>query len=66
MMVGKRPIIYVPKEESNGPLNVTVALSNGSLYRYIELINELLIPVLHIRNKSFLCPVRKSISLLAF
>lgn len=66
MMVGKRLIICVPKEESDSLLNVTVALSNGSPHRHIELINELLIPVLHIRNKSFLCPARKSISLLAF
>lgn len=66
MTVGKRPIISVPKEDSDGLQNVTLALSNGSLHRHIELINELLIPVLHIRNQSFLCPARKSISLLAF
>lgn len=66
MTVGKRPIISVPKEDADGLLNVTLALSNGSLHRHRELINELLVLVLHIRNKSFLCPARKSISLLAF
>jgi hypothetical protein len=66
MMVEKRTSIYVPKEASDGLPDVTVALPNGSLHRLIELVNELLIPVLHIKNKSFLCPARKSIFLLAF